>query len=150
TSDSPTVAHLIPMLSLDNSYNADDLHDFDKRLKKICGISLEEDLLYTVEPKFDGGSIAIVYEDDVRVRAATRGNGVAGELITANIRTLGSVPLRVPFSKMGIKTAELRGEALINKEKFLKINAIREEEGLTLFANPRNAATGGLRTKNPQ
>mgnify|MGYP003537740572 CR=1 FL=1 len=76
--------------------------------------------------------------------------GVEGEEITANMRVLSSIPLKVPFSTKGIAKAELRGEALIKKETFNKVNTAREEEGLVLFANPRNAATGGLKTKNPQ
>ncbi|MFZ1454902.1 MAG: NAD-dependent DNA ligase LigA [Saprospiraceae bacterium] len=161
TTDSPTprvstdlsgefqsVPHTVPMLSLDNSYNEDDLNDFDAAVKKLCGLSADTDIAYCVEPKFDGGSIALVYENDVLVRAATRGNGTYGEEMTPNARTLPSIPLRVTFSAHGIVKAEVRGEALIRKDNFERINREREKEGLTLFANPRNAATGGLRTKD--
>ena len=144
-----TVKHIVPMLSLENSYGAEDLKDFDAQIRKLCNLQPEEKIEYAVEPKFDGGSIAILYEDDVMIRAATRGNGQDGEEITANIRTLPSIPLRAAFSKYGIKTAELRGEAVISKDNFLKANRAREDEGQVLFANPRNAATGGLRTKDP-
>ena len=144
------VAHITPMLSLDNSYNANDLRDFDERVKKHCGLPANTAVAYAVEPKFDGGSIALVYENDQLVRAATRGNGEKGEDITANIRTLRSIPLRAPFSEFGIQKAELRGEALIRKDNFERLNAQRLEAGETLFANPRNAATGALRMKDPR
>lgn len=143
------VQHTVPMLSLDNSYNEQDLSDFDQAVKKLCGLDGGINIEYCVEPKFDGGSIALLYENDVLVRAATRGNGQMGEEMTPNARTLPSIPLRAPFSEFGIARAELRGEALIRKDIFEKINREREREGLTLFANPRNAATGGLRTKDP-
>lgn len=144
------VAHMTPMLSLDNSYNADDLRDFDESVKKLCKLEKDADVEYCVEPKFDGGTIAIVYENDRLVRAATRGNGYMGDEITLNIRTLKSVPLQASFSKRGIAKVELRGEALIRKDVFDKINKKRQEAGETLFANPRNAATGGLRMKDPK
>ncbi|MEZ4981209.1 MAG: hypothetical protein R2769_06400 [Saprospiraceae bacterium] len=145
-----SVAHLTPMLSLDNSYNAEDLKDFDEQVKKLALIDMEADVEYVVEPKFDGGSIALVYEDDHLVRAATRGNGVMGEEITANARVIRTVPLKADFSKYGIKKAELRGEVLIRKDIFKKMNDKRQEEGLELFANPRNTAAGGLRMKDPK
>jgi len=146
----PTVPHLIPMLSLDNSYNLEDLEDFDKRIKKLA--NLEEDLAieYVVEPKFDGGSIALVYDGNQLTRGATRGNGVKGDEITANIKTMRSIPLSADFKAKGIAKVELRGEALIRKDNFEEINAQRELEGKELYANPRNAATGGLRVKDPK
>ncbi len=144
------VAHLTPMLSLDNSYDAEDLRDFDTSIKKLCGLDKEEAVAYCVEPKYDGGTIALVYENDLLVRGATRGDGALGDDITANMRTLKSIPLRAEFSKFGIFRAELRGEALIRKDIFEKINARRQQDGETLFANPRNAATGGLRMKDPK
>jgi len=146
----PTVPHLVPMLSLDNSYNLEDLEDFDKRIKKLTGIDIGEDIEYVVEPKFDGGSIALVYEDDQLSRGATRGNGVQGDQITANVRTMKSIPLSANFFTKNIARAELRGEALIRKDKFHEINVQRETDGLEVFANPRNAATGGLRMKDPK
>ena len=148
TSEFPTVTHLNPMLSLANSYNGDDLMDFDKQIRKLCNLG-EEDVAYFVEPKYDGGSIALVYENDKLVRAATRGNGAEGEEMTANARVAPSVPLTAAFSKLGIHRVELRGEAVIAKDVFLKNNERREKEGQAIFANPRNAATGGLRMKDP-
>ncbi|MCB0665629.1 MAG: NAD-dependent DNA ligase LigA [Saprospiraceae bacterium] len=147
--DFKTVQHLTSMLSLANSYDADDLKSFDESNKKLLNIEVNEDLEYCVEPKFDGGSIALIYEDDKLVRAATRGNGQEGDEITANIRTLKSIPLKANFSKFGISRIELRGEAIIRKDTFKKINQSREKQGLPVFANPRNAATGGLRMKDP-
>jgi DNA ligase (NAD+) len=137
------------MLSLDNSYDAEDLSAFDERIKNYLGLPSDLDIEYCVEPKFDGGTIALVYENDQLVRAATRGNGFVGDDITPNIRSLRSVPLRATFSALGIAKAELRGEALIRKDVFEKLNEQRAADDLPLFANPRNAATGGLRTKDP-
>lgn len=144
------VAHLTPMLSLDNSYNAEDLQDFDERVKKLCGLSPDAAVEYCVEPKFDGGTIVLVYENDRLVRAATRGNGSVGDDITHNMRTLRSIPLTARLSDVHIYKAELRGEALIRKDVFEQVNLQREAAGETLFANPRNAATGGLRMKDPR
>ncbi|MBP8238799.1 MAG: NAD-dependent DNA ligase LigA [Saprospiraceae bacterium] len=149
TEDFAQVEHLTPMLSLDNSYDAADLAGFDERIKNYLGLPADLDIEYCVEPKFDGGTITLVYENDQLVRAATRGNGAIGDDITPNIRTLRSVPLRAEFSKYGIAKAELRGEAIIRKDVFVKMNEQRAADGLQLFANPRNAATGGLRTKDP-
>lgn len=149
TEDFAQVEHLTPMLSLDNSYDAADLAGFDERIKNYLGLPADLDIEYCVEPKFDGGTITLVYENDQLVRAATRGNGAIGDDITPNMRTLRSVPLRAEFSKYGIAKAELRGEAIIRKDVFVKMNEQRAADGLQLFANPRNAATGGLRTKDP-
>jgi len=146
TEDFVTVKHLIPMLSLDNSYDADDLIKFDTQVKKLTELNAID---YTVEPKYDGGSIAIIYENDMLVRAATRGNGEEGEEITMQVRTIKSLPLSAAFSKHGIYKVELRGEAVISKIRFKEINKQRADDGLPLLANSRNSATGGLRTKDP-
>lgn len=149
-SDLPTIEHLTPMLSLGNSYNAEDLAEFDERLKRAAHLAEDLAIEYCIEPKFDGGTIALVYENDVLVRAATRGNGVKGEDITHNARAMRSIPLRAEFSKFGIKTVELRGEVLIRKDKFTKVNEKRQAKGESILANPRNAATGALRVKDSQ
>ncbi len=146
--DAVSVAHLTPMLSLDNSYNAEDLKDFDERIKKLTALPDEADVEYVVEPKFDGGSIALVFENDRLTRGATRGNGKKGEEMTANARAMKSIPLKANFSKYGIRKTELRGEVLIRKDVFERVNKQREKDGLSIFANPRNAATGGLRMKS--
>lgn len=145
-----TAPHLTPMLSLANSYDAADLKDFDTQVKKLGRLPEETDVAYVVEPKFDGGTIVLIYEDDRLLRAATRGNGVVGEIMTNNAKAIRSIPVKAGFSKYGIKKVELRGEALIRKDNFGRINAQRAEEGQPLFANPRNAATGGLRMKDPK
>jgi len=150
TADFPEVAHLTPMLSLGNSYDETDLFEFDKQLKRLLGMPESAEVEYTVEPKFDGGSIALVYENDRLTRAATRGNGVLGEEMTANARVIKSIPLQANFSQHGIHKVELRGEVLIRKDIFKKINEKRAEAAQVLFANPRNAATGGLRMKDPK
>ncbi len=147
TREFPTVQHLVPMLSLDNSYNADDLLDFDRKVRELSGL---EQISYCVEPKFDGGSISLIYENDQLVRAATRGDGVAGDEVTINIRQIHSVPLTAPFSKFGIQQAEIRGEVLMNKENFSRYNQSLTAQGLTPLANPRNAASGTLRLKDPR
>ncbi len=150
SADFEQVPHLTPMLSLANSYNAQDLLDFDEQVKKWCGLPKDARVVYAAEPKFDGGTIALVYENDQLQRGATRGNGEVGDDITANIRALRTIPLQADFSRYGIARAELRGEAIIRKDVFEKINARREAAGEGSFANPRNAATGALRMKDPR
>ncbi|MDC0230539.1 NAD-dependent DNA ligase LigA [Aureispira] len=146
-----TVPHLTPMLSLENSYNAKDLDDYDERVKKLIEIdNPENNIEYCVEPKYDGGTIVLIYENDQLIRAATRGNGSQGDEITANARAIRSIPLTANFSKYGIQKVELRGEVLIRKDLFEKVNNTRAKQGEQLFANARNAATGGLRLKDPK
>ncbi len=148
SSDFQTVTHLSPMLSLENSYNAEDLNDFEKQVRKLTGE--EGPITYVVEPKFDGSSVALIYENNILVRGATRGNGHQGDDITPNIKTIPTIPLFADFSERGIHRVELRGEALIRKDYFETINKQRAKAGLPLFANPRNAAAGGLRMKDPK
>src|SRR6476469_550941 len=144
TKDFPTVQHLVPMLSLQNSYNSEDLIDFDRKARELTGIEMIE---YCVEPKFDGASISLIYEDDKLVRGATRGDGVHGDDITPNIRQIRTIPLHAAFSEYGLQSAEIRGEVMINKSNFAKFNAGLAEQGLAPLANPRNAAAGTLRIK---
>jgi len=141
-----TVPHLVPMLSLDNSYNEADLNDFDRRAKQLSKL---ENIEYCVEPKFDGGGISLIYENDFLVRGATRGNGIEGDDITTNIKQIGSVPLSANFSRHGLQQVEIRGEVLMNKTSFKQYNESLMEKGLAPLANPRNAATGSLRIKDP-
>ena len=145
-SDFETVAHTVPMLSLDNSYNAEDLIDFDRRMKELSG---QTELQYVVEPKYDGASIALVYENDLLTRAATRGNGTLGDDITNNAKVIRAIPLRANFSKLGIQKIELRGEVIIKKTVFKELNEQRLADGLDAFQNARNTASGGLRMKDP-
>ena len=142
-----TVAHLVPMLSLDNSYNADDLNDFDRKARELSGL---ESLVYCIEPKFDGASISLIYENDQLVRGITRGDGVAGEEITNNIKQIRSIPLTARFSDYGIAQIEIRGEIIMNKSSFNKYNQLLISQGNSPLANPRNAASGSLRMKDPK
>ncbi len=140
-----TVQHLVPMLSLENSYNEDDLREWDRKARELSGL---DELTYCVEPKFDGASISLIYENDLFVRGATRGDGVAGEDITLNLKQIKSIPLSAAFSQYGIQQAEIRGEVLMNKENFRKFNEQLLEQNLPPLANPRNAASGSLRMKD--
>lgn len=145
TKEFPTVAHLVPMLSLDNSYNSEDLIDFDRRARELTGL---KEIEYCVEPKFDGASMSLIYENDRLARGATRGDGVKGDDITVNIKQIRSIPLSAGFSDHGLQTVEIRGEILINKNNFKKFNEGLTEQGLAPLANPRNAAAGTLRIKD--
>jgi DNA ligase (NAD+) len=160
TADSPTqrialglseqftsVSHLVPMLSLENSYNAEDLRDWDKRCRDSAK---ENEIEYTVEPKYDGAGISLYYEHDKLVRGATRGDGIMGEDITPNIKQIKSIPLSVPLSKKHVQSLEIRGEVIIPKDTFKKYNEQRVAEGLAPLANPRNAASGTLRMLDPR
>ena len=146
TNDFAKVEHLVPMLSLENSYNADDLLDWDRKARELSTL---ETLEYCVEPKFDGASISLIYENNLLTRSATRGDGTVGDEITLNTKQIKSVPLSAKFSSYGIDQIEIRGEVLINKKNFKSYNDKLMEEGLPPFANPRNAAAGSLRIKDP-
>ena len=135
------VVHSSPMLSLSNAFSEGDLMDFDKRVRS----SLGGDVQYYVEFKIDGLSVGLTYEGGVLSVGATRGDGVTGENITENLRTVRSIPLRLR-ENMDMK---VRGEVFIPKEKFEELNDIQEENGLQIFANPRNAAAGSLRQLDP-
>lgn len=140
-----TVERSLPMLSLDNAFSHDAVHEFHKRIKKE--LKTEDAILYTVEPKMDGVAVELVYEDGALVLGATRGDGIRGEVITANIRTIRSVPLVLEKTDgRGVPPyLEVRGEVFMEVEKFKSLNAKRLEEGQPPFANPRNAAAGSLR-----
>lgn len=146
TEEFTPVQHSVPMLSLENSYNADELLDFHRRVCELVGA---KDILYCVEPKFDGSSISLLYENDLLIRAATRGDGVTGEDITNNIKVIRSIPLSADFSAHGIARIELRGEVIISLRFFQKMNEERARTGLPLFQNARNTAAGTLRLKDP-
>lgn len=143
----PTVAHLVPMLSLDNTYNAEDLTDWDRKCKEYARA---ETIEYCVEPKYDGASISLIYEDNNLTRGATRGDGVMGEEITNNIKQIKSIPLNANFAEEGIGQIEIRGEVVIHKSVFAAFNEQRTKEGLVPLANPRNAASGTLRILDPE
>ncbi len=143
----PQVRHLAPMLSLDNTYNEEDLLDFDRRVKELSG---RANIEYCVEPKYDGAGISLLYENDFFTRGATRGDGEVGEDVTKNLKTIKTIPLKANFSQHGIRLLELRGEVIINKEDFKKINEERTSENLPPYANPRNLAAGSIRLQDPQ
>jgi DNA ligase (NAD+) len=147
TKEFPTVDHLVPMLSLDNSYNAEDLREWDRRCREFVG---DRDIEYCIEPKFDGAGISLIYENDLLTRGATRGDGVQGEEITINLKQIRSIPLSAKFSSLSVHQIEIRGEVLINKNKFKQFNDQRLAENLPPLANPRNAASGSLRMIDPK
>ena len=144
----PEVVHRRPMLSLDNSYNIDELRAFDERCQRLAdGRKFD----YVAELKIDGLSMSLHYEDQLLVRGLTRGDGRTGEDVTQNARTIRSIPLRLRGDdpKIG-REIEVRGEAFIPRNVFERINAEREEEGEARFANPRNAAAGTIRQLDPK
>ena len=136
-----TVTHAVPMLSIDNTYNEDELTEFDKRIAK--GLETD-DYEYTVEPKIDGLAISLRYEKARLVRAATRGSGTQGDDVTANIRTIRAIPLTLEGKDIP-DTLEIRGEVYMPKKAFAELNAAKVEAGEPEFANPRNAAAGSLK-----
>ncbi|MED3648926.1 NAD-dependent DNA ligase LigA [Heyndrickxia sporothermodurans] len=136
------VEHHIPMLSLGNAFNESDLRDFDRKVKQVVGDEVE----YVCELKIDGLAISLRYENGLFIQGATRGNGTIGEDITANLKTIRSIPLRIK-QPMSI---EVRGEAYMPKKSFEQLNKVKEENGEEPFANPRNAAAGSLRQLDPR
>lgn len=136
-----TVAHRFPLLSMDNAFSMQELRDFDRRVGKAA-----KQISYMAELKIDGLSIALIYEDGVLINAATRGDGQLGEDVTANVRTVKNIPLRL---KNKIPRLEVRGEIFMPKREFLRLNQQKEENGEKTFANPRNAAAGSLRQLDP-
>lgn len=136
--------HRIPMLSLGNTYNEEELSDFDGRVRKI----ITEPVEYVCELKYDGVAISLSYENGQLVRALTRGDGVVGDEVTNNVRTIRSIPLHL-FGSSYPSRFEIRGEVLMPVESFRKMNAAREKEGETPFANPRNATAGTLKMQDP-
>lgn len=139
-----TIEHTIPMLSLGNAFSHDELREFDERARKGLGVR-EESIDYIVEPKYDGSAVELVYENGLFVSGSTRGDGVRGEDVTQNLKTIRSVPLRLRDGSDVPVRLEVRGEVILNKDDFDKMNRKRLEEGEQPFANPRNAAAGSLR-----
>lgn len=138
--------HNSPMLSLDNTYNGEDLRAFDKQLRRLLP---EEEIQYTIELKFDGIGISLTYEEDQLTRATTRGNGLIGENVTTNIKTIANIPCQIDISKQDIQSIEIRGEIMLPKAALTRINEERLVEGQKTFANTRNAASGSLRQLDP-
>ncbi|MDW8366860.1 MAG: NAD-dependent DNA ligase LigA, partial [Abditibacteriales bacterium] len=142
------VRHAVPMLSLDNAFNAIELREFDQRIKRMVGMAADAPIEYVAELKIDGLSISLTYENGVFTRAATRGDGTTGEDVTLNIKTIKSVPLRLMLDDPP-PLLEVRGEVYMDKEDFAALNRQQEEAGLKTFANPRNSAAGSVRQKDP-
>ncbi len=138
-----SLGHKVPMLGLDNAFNEQELHEFDARVRRLIGL---EEVEYLCELKMDGLAVSLQYEEGVFMRGATRGDGYTGEDITQNLRTIRQIPLQLPEPV----TLEVRGEIYINKAAFEQLNRQREEQGLPLFANPRNAAAGSVRQLDPR
>jgi DNA ligase (NAD+) len=140
-----TVRHAVPMLSLDNAYNEEEAREFDARLKRALGVT--HDLPYVAELKIDGLSMALTYENHELVRGATRGDGVLGEDVTANVRAIRTIPLRLKDGPA--HRIEVRGEVFFPRAAFDKLNRERAEQGEPLFANPRNTGAGTMRNLDP-
>ncbi|MGI8671610.1 MAG: NAD-dependent DNA ligase LigA [Luteitalea sp.] len=141
-----TAEHLLPMLSLDNAYDDDELSAFDERVRR--GLAVDDPVSYVAELKIDGLSIAVTYDDGRFVRGVTRGDGVVGEDVSANVRAIQAIPLRL--SKAPAGRLEIRGEIYFPRPTFARLNEEREASGAPLFANLRNAAAGTLRNLDPQ
>ena len=142
TKEFKTVKHRYPMLSLSNSYNIEEVKDFITRIKK----SIEEDVVFVCELKFDGISISLTYEDGLLTRAVTRGDGMQGDDVTTNVKTIRSIPLRLKGNYPDF--FEMRGEIIMPHDSFNAINAEREDLGQQTFANPRNAAAGTIKLQD--
>ena len=141
------VRHAIPMLSLDNAFAEEDVVDFVGRIRRFLKLTEDDPIDFSAEPKIDGLSMSLRYEDGELVTAATRGDGAEGEDVTANIRTLEDVPKKLKGRKVP-QVCEVRGEVYMTKKAFLALNERQKAEGSTIFANPRNSAAGSLRQKN--
>ena len=158
TADSPTqrvgstplgqfekVEHRVPMLSLSNSYSPEDIIAFDERVKKFLG--REDSIEYFCEPKLDGLAIELIYEKGLFTSALTRGDGLIGENVFSNVKTIRSIPLSIENAPTLL---EVRGEIVMHKQDFKKLNEQADEDGTAIFANPRNAAAGTLRQLDPR
>ena len=147
TKEFPPYTHSKPMLSLSNTYNEDELNDFDKRIKTILG---DEPVEFVTELKLDGAAIALIYKDGKFFAGATRGDGFQGDEITNNLKTIRSIPLKLRNTKQEMLNIEVRGEVFMKHTDFLKINSEKELSGEKLFVNPRNAAAGTLKLLDPK
>lgn len=139
----PVVTHPVPMLSISNTYDADEILDFDRRVRDILGD--EEAYSYVVELKIDGVAVSLRYEDGVLILGSTRGDGVQGDNITANLRTIRSIPLRIAVDHPAINQLEVRGEVYLSHAGLEQMNQVRSDREDPLFANPRNATAGSLK-----
>jgi len=143
-----TVRHAVPMLSLENAFDDNDVGDFVNQMSRFLGLSEEEPIALTAEPKIDGLSMSLRYENGRLVLGVTRGDGLAGEDVTANVRTIDDIPHQLPKGVPEI--VEIRGEIYLGKKDFAALNAEQEKAGKPQYVNPRNTAAGSLRQKNPE
>jgi DNA ligase (NAD+) len=141
------VRHTEPMLSLDNAFSHDEVREFDERVKRF--LKTDKEIEYTVEPKYDGLAMELSYKKGILDHASTRGDGVEGEDVTRNIRTIKAIPLRIEGVDPIPDEIDIRGEVYMNIDEFEKLNTEREKAGEPLFANPRNAAAGSVRQLDP-
>ncbi len=142
------VTHRVPMLSLGNAFTPEEAGAFDRRVREALGV---DEVVYEVEPKFDGLAVNLVYEDGVFTLGATRGDGYVGENVTANVKTVKVIPLKLPAAKQAPpRYLEVRGEVLMLKRDFARLNAAQAARGEKTFVNPRNAAAGALRQLDPK
>jgi len=141
----PAVSHRVPMLSLANTYSEDEIYDFDRRIRSVLGDQVP---LYSCELKFDGVSLSLWYEDLVLTTAVTRGDGITGDEVTANARTIRSIPLRLAAGVLPGGRGEVRGEVLITAPNFEAMNEERRTAGEKPFVNPRNATAGTLKLQD--
>ncbi len=148
SSSFPVVRHPVPMLSIGNSYNDEEIRGFDRRIRDMLGE--EREYAYVVELKIDGVAVSLRYEDGVLALGATRGDGEQGDNITSNLRTIRSIPLRIPEYQPQLNNIEVRGEVYLPHDGFQNLNTLRTEREEPLFANPRNATAGSLKLRDPR
>jgi DNA ligase (NAD+) len=147
TKEFETVTHAVPMLSLSNTYNEDEVRDFDRRVRSILE---EEKFRYVCELKVDGVAVSLLFRNGSFFRGATRGDGAQGDDITQNLKTIRSIPLRVMGKEKGLEEFEVRGEVYMKRDDFQRMNADRERAGEKLFINPRNSSAGTLKLQDPK
>ncbi len=147
TKEFTSVVHHIPMLSLSNTYSEEELYDFDRRVKELLEI---DQMKYTAELKLDGVAISLRYENGIFIQGVTRGDGIQGDDVTNNLRTIRSLPLRIRANPLKLASFEVRGEVIMKKADFARMNSEREMSGEKLFANPRNSAAGTVKLQDPK
>ena len=145
TKEFPAVTHTIPMLSLSNTYNEDEVREFDRRVRENLGST---EYRFVSELKFDGIAVCLRYQNGIFVQGATRGDGSQGDDITQNLKTIRSIPLHIRPVRKELRTLEVRGEVYMKRSDFLHMNEERQLSGEKIFANPRNSAAGTLKLQD--